>query len=346
MTTDTPIKKTALITGITGQDGYYLASFLLEKGYTVFGMQRRTASNTNTNIESLVKKYPGKLILRYGDITDSAVLTKLISDTKPDEVYNLAAQSNVHVSFENPVYTSEVDAVGTLRLLEAIRLFNPNIKFYQASTSELYGKAHEIPQTEKTPFHPRSPYGVSKLFSYWAVVNYREAYGMFACNGILFNHESPIRGEQFVTRKITKSIARILRGEQERISLGNLDSSRDWGYAGDYVKAMWLILQQKEPEDYVIATGKTRTIREFVEVAFKEVGINIEWEGEGLNEIGKDSHSGRILVDVNPDYYRPAEVDLLIGNPTKAKDKLGWEAQTDFSSLVKIMVEADLRGFL
>lgn len=334
---------TALITGITGQDGYYLAELLLEKGYTVFGMHRRSATNTTERLSTLLAEYPKNFSLRYGDLTDSSSIGKIITDISPDEVYNLGAQSHVKVSFENPVYTSDVDGLGTLRLLEAIRLYNKNIKFYQASTSELFGKVREIPQNESTPFHPRSPYGVSKLFSYWAVVNYREAYGMFACNGILFNHESPLRGELFVTRKITKAVASIAKGKQDKLSLGNLDAKRDWGYAGDFVTAMWLILQHEYPDDFVIATGQTRTVREFVELAFREIGINIEWVGEGTNEIGRDQRTGNVLVTVDPTYYRPTEVDLLIGDASKAENILGWKRKTCFQDLVRMMVEADLQ---
>jgi GDPmannose 4,6-dehydratase len=333
----------ALITGITGQDGYYLASLLLEKGYKVYGMQRRTASNTVQRVLDLQKKYPNSFFLRYGDLTDSASLCKLIGDLQPNEIYNLGAQSHVQVSFENPIYTADVDGLGTLRLLEAIRATqNKGIKFYQASTSELFGRALTAPQNESTGFHPRSPYGVSKLMAYWAVVNYREAFNLFACNGILFNHESPIRGEMFVTRKITRAIADIIKGKQEKLFLGNLDAKRDWGFAGDYTEAMWLILQQENPDDYVIATGETRTVREFVEIAFREVGITLQWEGEGVSEVGKDE-KGKVVVAVDPAFYRPAEVDLLLGDATKAKEKLGWQPKTSFSSLVQMMVAADLK---
>jgi GDPmannose 4,6-dehydratase len=333
---------TALITGITGQDGAYLAEFLLDKGYKVYGMNRRSSSNNTSKLSHLLEQYPKNFVLRYGDLTDSASIGKLISDIKPDEVYNLGAQSHVQVSFENPVYTSDVDGLGTLRVLESIKQYAKDAKFYQASTSELFGKVKETPQNELTPFHPRSPYGVSKLFSYWAAVNYRESYGMYACNGILFNHESPIRGEHFVTRKITKAVASIVKGKQDTLFLGNLDAKRDWGFAKDYVEAMWLMLQQETPEDYVIATGETRTVREFVETAFKEVGIKIEWDGEGVSEVGNDSDTGKNLITIDPAFYRPSEVDILIGDPTKARVKLGWTAKTPFNDLVRMMVAADL----
>jgi GDPmannose 4,6-dehydratase len=335
--------KTALVTGITGQDGAYLAELLLGKGYKVYGMQRRTSGNNTGRIKALLEQYQDKFVLRYGDLADSASIGHLMSDIRPDEVYNLGAQSHVQVSFENPVYTSDVDGLGTMRVLEAIRQAGlKDTKFYQASTSELYGKVQETPQNERTPFHPRSPYGVSKMFAYWSVVNYREAYGMFACNGILFNHESPQRGENFVTRKITMAVAAIARGKQEKVSLGNLDAKRDWGYAGDYVEAMWLILQQDMPDDYVIATGETRTVREFVEMAFKATGVKIEWSGEGVNEVGRDADTGKIVVDVDPAFYRPAEVELLIGDATKARTKLGWQPRTQFKDLVNMMVASDL----
>jgi GDPmannose 4,6-dehydratase len=281
--------------------------------------------------------------MHYGDLTDSTNLIRIIQETQPDEIYNLAAQSHVQVSFDTPEYTANSDAVGTLRLLEAIRILGleKKTKFYQASTSELYGKVQEIPQSETTPFYPRSPYGAAKLYAYWVTVNYREAYGMFACNGILFNHESPIRGETFVTRKITMAVARIKNGLQDKLYLGNLDAQRDWGFAGDYVEAMWLMLQQDEPDDLVIATGETHSVREFVELAFGEVGIEIEWRGEGVNEVGVDKGAGDVLIVIDPRYYRPTEVDLLMGDPTKAKEKLGWEAKVGLVELVKMMVEGD-----
>jgi len=282
--------------------------------------------------------------MHYGDLTDSTNLIRIIQETQPDEIYNLAAQSHVQVSFDTPEYTANSDAVGTLRLLEAIRILGleKKTKFYQASTSELYGKVQEIPQSETTPFYPRSPYGAAKLYAYWVTVNYREAYGMFACNGILFNHESPIRGETFVTRKITMAVVRIKRGLQDKLYLGNLDAKRDWGFAGDYVEAMWLMLQQDEPDDLVIATGETHSVREFVELAFGEVGIEIEWRGEGVNEVGVDAATRDVLVEIDPRYYRPTEVELLLGDPTKAKEKLGWEAKVGLEELVKMMVEGDL----
>jgi len=336
--------KTALITGVTGQDGFYLSKLLLEKGYKVYGMRRRVSGNNTERLSDLLRKYPDMFTLRYGDLTDSASINQLICDCWPDEVYNLGAQSHVQVSFETPVSTADIDAVGTLRMLEAIRQAGlaKHTKFYQASTSELYGKVEEIPQRETTPFHPRSPYGVAKMFAFWAVRNYREAYGMYACNGILFNHESPMRGENFVTRKITKAVSNIVKGKQDKLYLGNLDAKRDWGFAGDYVKAMWLLLQQDKPEDYVIATGETRTVREFVEAAFSTVGIKIKWVGYGVNEAGVDASTGKELVAVDPAFYRPAEVDILIGDPTKAFG-LGWKREVGFSDLVSMMLEADLK---
>jgi GDPmannose 4,6-dehydratase len=340
--------KTALITGITGQDGAYLAEFLLNKGYIVHGIKRRSSSFNTARIDHLYKDPHERNVnffMHYGDLTDSTNLIRIIQETQPDEIYNLAAQSHVQVSFETPEYTANSDALGTLRLLEAIRILGleKKTKFYQASTSELYGKVQEIPQSEKTPFYPRSPYAAAKLYAYWITINYREAYGMFACNGILFNHESPIRGETFVTRKITMAVARIKKGLQEKLYLGNLDAKRDWGFAGDYVEAMWLMLQQDEPDDYVIATGETHSVREFVELAFREVGIGIDWQGQGVDEVGVDRASGNVLIEVDPRYYRPTEVDILIGDPTKAKEKLGWEAKVEFEELIKIMIEVDLK---
>lgn len=335
--------KTALVTGITGQDGAYLAELLLNMGYKVYGMNRRTSTNNTERIAKLLTKYPKTFSLRYGDLSDAASLTNLIKIVEPDEVFNLGAQSHVQVSFENPEYTANVSGVGTLRLLEAIRQTKIDAKFYQASTSELFGKVREIPQSETTPFYPRSPYGVAKLFAYWSVVNYREAYGMYACNGILFNHESPLRGEDFVTRKITLAATRIAKGKQDVLYLGNMDAKRDWGFAGDYVRAMWLILQQDIPEDYVIATGETHTVREFVELAFKQVGITIAWEGYGVNETGIDSDTGKMMVAIDPRFYRPTEVDVLIGNPTKAVTQLGWQREVSFEKLVEMMVAEDLR---
>ena len=344
--------KTALITGINGQDGSYLAELLLEKGYFVHGIIRRS-STFNTEriehlyIESLIKDLHLKqqIKLHYGDMTDSTNLIRLIQQIKPDEIYNLAAQSHVKVSFELPEYTAETDGIGTLRLLEAIRIcgLEQKTKIYQASTSELYGKVQEIPQTETTPFYPRSPYGVAKIYAFWITKNYRESYNIFAVNGILFNHESERRGETFVTRKITLAVARIKNGLQEKLYLGNLNSLRDWGYAKDYVECMWLMLQQDKPEDYVIATGEQHSVREFCELAFKEVGISIKWEGENENEKGICSETGKVLIEVDPNYYRPAEVETLLGNPNKAKTQLGWNpTRTSFEELVKIMVTHDL----
>jgi len=339
--------KAALITGITGQDGAYLAEFLLNKGYIVHGIKRRSSSFNTERIDHLYRDPHERNVnffMHYGDLTDSTNLIRIIQETQPDEIYNLAAQSHVQVSFDTPEYTANSDAVGTLRLLEAIRILGleKKTKFYQASTSELYGKVQEIPQSETTPFYPRSPYGAAKLYAYWVTVNYREAYGMFACNGILFNHESPIRGETFVTRKITMAVARIKKGLQEKLYLGNLDAKRDWGFAGDYVEAMWLMLQQDEPDDLVIATGETHSVREFVELAFGEVGIEIEWRGEGVNEVGVDAATRDVLVEIDPRYYRPTEVELLLGDSTKAKEKLGWEAKVGLRELVKMMVEGDM----
>ncbi len=340
--------KTALITGITGQDGAYLAEFLLNKGYIVHGIKRRSSSFNTERIDHLYKDPHDRNVnffLHYGDLTDSTNLIRIIQETQPDEIYNLAAQSHVQVSFETPEYTANSDAIGTLRLLEAIRILGleKKTRFYQASTSELYGKAQEIPQKETTPFYPRSPYGAAKLYAYWITINYREAYDMFACNGILFNHESPIRGETFVTRKISMAVARIKKGLQRKLYLGNLDAKRDWGYAGDYVEAMWLMLQQDEPEDYVIATGETHSVREFAELAFKEAGIEIKWRGTGVDEVGVNPANGDILIEIDPRYFRPTEVDILIGDPSKARDKLGWEAKVRFEEMVKIMVEGDLK---
>ena len=347
------MKKKALITGITGQDGSFLAEFLLEKGYEVHGIIRRSSSFNTARIEhlyfeDLVKDIHNKKIkLHYGDMTDSSNLIRLIQEIQPDEIYNLAAQSHVKVSFEVPEYTAEVDGVGTLRLLEAVRLLGleKKTKIYQASTSELYGKVQEIPQSETTPFYPRSPYGAAKIYAYWITKNYREAYQMFACNGILFNHESERRGETFVTRKITLAASRIAKGKQEKLCLGNLNSKRDWGYAKDYVECMWMILQQNEPDDYVIGTGETHTVKEFAELAFFEAGFEIEWKGEGVNEKGIDKKTGKILIEVDPQYFRPTEVDILIGNPQKAKTKLGWNpTKTSFQQLVKIMMKHDLKN--
>jgi len=337
--------KKALITGITGQDGSYLAEFLLNKGYEVHGIVRRSSSPNTQRIEHLIEgisEENSNLTLHFGDLSDSGSLTKLIYKIEPDEIYNLGAQSHVKVSFDIPEFTSDVNALGTTRLLESIKETDTNIKFYQASSSELFGKVQEIPQSEKTPFYPRSPYAAAKLYAYWITVNYREAYNLFACNGILFNHESPRRGANFVTRKITRGIANILTGKQEKIYLGNLDAKRDWGFAGDYVEAMWLILQQKEPEDFVIATGETHTVREFCELAFENAGIILKWEGSGENEKGIDSETGRELINVSSKFFRPTEVDLLLGDPTKAKTKLNWNQKVSFEQLVKMMVISDI----
>ncbi|KOC63108.1 GDP-mannose 4,6 dehydratase [Habropoda laboriosa] len=341
-------RRVALITGITGQDGSYLAEFLLEKGYDVHGIIRRASSFNTARIQHLYADpkchRQGKMKLHYGDMTDSSSLVKVISSVQPTEIYNLAAQSHVMVSFEVSEYTAEVDAVGTVRLLDAIRTcgLEKSVKFYHASTSELYGRVTQVPQNEKTPFYPRSPYACAKLYSFWIVVNYREAYNMFACNGILFNHESPRRGENFVTRKVTRSIAKIQLGLQDVLELGNLDAKRDWGHARDYVEAMWLMLQQPIPDDYVIATGETHSVREFVEAAFQYVGRTIKWEGEGVNEIGQDAQTGQLLVKVNPKYFRPTEVDLLLGDATKAREKIGWTPIVTFEALVKDMMDFDL----
>ena len=344
-------KKVALITGVTGQDGSYLAELLIDKGYEVHGIIRRSSSFNRGRIEHLYiddlmddahKKR--KLILHYGDLTDSSNIIRIVKNISPDEIYNLAAQSHVKVSFEVPEYTAETDGIGTLRLLEAVRLLGlENVtKIYHASTSELYGKVQEIPQTEETPFNPRSPYAIAKLYAYWIVKNYREAYNMFACNGILFNHESERRGESFVTRKISLAAARIAKGKQNILYLGNLNSKRDWGYAKDYVECMWLMLQKNTPEDYIIATGETHSIREFVNLAFEEVGFKIEWQGDGIDEIGVEKKTKRILIKVDPNYFRPTEVDLLIGDPSKAKKELGWNPnQTSFHELVVKMVKYD-----
>ncbi|MEG2918000.1 MAG: GDP-mannose 4,6-dehydratase [Clostridium sp.] len=342
--------KKALITGITGQDGSYLTEFLLDKGYEVHGIIRRQSSINTKRIDFLFEdKEIGnkKLFLHYGDMTDSSNLNRLIQKIQPDEVYNLAAQSHVQVSFEVPEYTADTDAVGTLRLLDAIRENNINCKFYQASTSELFGGIPDTaPQNEKTPFYPKSPYGCAKLYSYWITVNYREAYNLYACNGILFNHESPRRGETFVTRKITKAVVNILAGNQEKLSLGNLDAKRDWGYAGDYVEAMWLMLQQDKAKDYVIASNETHTVREFVEISFKEVGIDIVWKGQGVDEVGIDLATGKTLVDINSRYFRPSEVELLYGDASCAEKELGWKRNVSFRQLVSMMIENDLKNVM
>lgn len=361
--------KVALITGVTGQDGAYLSEFLLKKGYTVHGLKRRSSLFNTDRIDHLYQDPHvdnQKFILHYGDMTDSTNLTRIIQEVQPDEIYNLAAMSHVRVSFEMPEYVADTDGIGTLRLLEAIRLLGleKKTRIYQASTSELYGKVQEIPQSETTPFYPRSPYAVAKMYAYWITVNYREAYGMYACNGILFNHESPLRGETFVTRKITRATAKIALGLQKKIYLGNLDAKRDWGHAKDYVRMMWMILQADQPEDWVIATGKTTTVRDFVKMAFAQVGVTLEFKGEGVEEKGfvkeindevykticlsNDSKFeklkvGQEVLSVDPKYFRPTEVDLLIGDPTKAKEKLGWECKYDLNDLVKDMMQSDLK---
>lgn len=340
--------KKALITGITGQDGSYLTELLLEKGYEVHGIIRRHSTPCTARIDHLLSdvRYDGRLFLHYGDLTDSSNAHTLIREIRPDEVYNLAAQSHVAVSFEVPEYTAEATGVGTLRLLEALRQSGLPIRFYQASTSELFGGLPDTaPQSEATPFYPKSPYGAAKLYSFWITKNYRESYGMFAVNGILFNHESPRRGETFVTRKITLAVARILAGKQEKLSLGNLDAKRDWGFAGDYVEGMWRMLQQDAPDDYVLATNETHTVREFAELSFRAAGIEIEWRGSGVEEKGYDAKTGRLLVDVNPRFFRPAEVELLWGNPSKAERELGWRRKVSFSELVRMMVQADRETF-
>jgi GDPmannose 4,6-dehydratase len=371
--------KRALITGITGQDGSYLTELLLDKGYEVHGIIRRSSSFNTARIDHLYNNpeiFDKRLFTHYGDLTDSSNLNRILEKVQPDEIYNLAAQSHVRVSFEVPEYTAEVDAVGTLRFLDAIKEMGLKTRFYQASTSELFGKVIEIPQSETTPFYPRSPYGVAKVYGYWIVINYREAYNLFACNGILFNHESPRRGETFVTRKITRAAARMRMGLQDHLTLGNLDAKRDWGYAPEYVEAMWQMLQQEQPEDFVIATGETHSVREFIEVVFKEIGMEIEWQGSGPNEVGiltsinpdpspvtvpnalspipisssapgslpcaNIPKPGSVVIRIDPSYYRPTEVDVLIGNPAKAKEKLGWEAQVKFDQLARLMVQADL----
>jgi GDPmannose 4,6-dehydratase len=339
--------KTALISGVTGQDGAYLSEFLLNKGYAVHGIKRRASSFNTERIDHLYRDPHEKdrhFFLHYGDLTDTSNLVRIIQEVKPDEIYNLGAQSHVQVSFEVPEYTADTDGIGTLRLLEAMRILGPEkkIRFYQASTSELFGKVQEIPQKETTPFYPRSPYGAAKLYAYWIVVNYRESYGIYACNGILFNHESPIRGETFVTRKITRAAARIKLGLQDRLYMGNIDAKRDWGYAGDYVEAMWLMLQQKKPEDFVIATGVTTTVRDFITMAFQEAGISIRWEGKGIEEKGIDGGTGKVLVEIDTRYFRPAEVDILTGDASKAREKLGWKPKTGLPSLVKLRVKSDM----
>ncbi len=341
-------RKVALVTGITGQDGAYLAELLLEKGYIVHGVKRRSSSFNTGRIEHIYQdphEQNQRFILHYGDMTDSTNLIRIVQECQPDEIYNLAAQSHVQVSFETPEYTANADGIGTLRLLEAIRILGleKKTRFYQASTSELYGLVQEVPQRETTPFYPRSPYAAAKLYSYWIVVNYREAYGMHASNGILFNHESPLRGETFVTRKITRAAAAIKLGKQQKLYLGNLDAKRDWGHAREYVRGMWLMLQQDEPDDYVLATGETTEVRKFVEWSFADVGIDLEWKGKGVDEKGYDKQTGDCLVEVDKRYFRPTEVELLIGDPTKAHTKLGWKHETSVRELAREMVLEDLK---
>lgn len=341
------MSKTALITGVTGQDGAYLAGLLLQKGYNVHGIKRRASSFNTSRIDHLYQdphEPDRNFILHYGDLTDATNLISVIQEVRPDEIYNLAAQSHVAVSFESAEYTANVDALGALRLLEALRILGlkERTRFYQASTSELYGKVQQIPQNEATPFYPRSPYGVAKLYAYWITVNYREAYGLYACNGILFNHESPLRGETFVTRKITRGLARIKRGLQQCLYLGTLDARRDWGHARDYVEAQWLILQQAQPDDYVIATGEQHSVREFVELAAAQLGIGLGWEGEGIEEKGYDRATGQCVIAVDPRYFRPTEVDTLLGDATRARERLDWRPTRSFEELVKEMVEEDL----
>ncbi|MDR0879026.1 MAG: GDP-mannose 4,6-dehydratase [Treponema sp.] len=339
--------KKALISGVTGQDGAYLSEFLLHKGYEVHGIKRRASSFNTDRIDHLYQDPHEKnkrFFLHYGDLTDTSNIVRIIQEVRPDEIYNLGAQSHVQVSFEVPEYTADADGLGTLRLLEAIRILGmeKKVRLYQASTSELFGKVQEIPQRETTPFYPRSPYAAAKLYAYWIVVNYRESYGMYACNGILFNHESPIRGETFVTRKVTRAAARIKLGLQDKLFMGNIDSKRDWGFAGDYVELMWLMLQQDAPDDYIMATGVTTRVRDFIAMAFAEAGITLKWEGSGVNEKGIDAESGKTLVEIDPKYFRPAEVDILIGDPTKAVTKLGWKPKVQLPELVRMMVKNDL----
>jgi GDPmannose 4,6-dehydratase len=342
------LSKIALITGVTGQDGSYLSEFLLGRGYIVHGVKRRSSSFNTQRVDHLYKDPHGsgvRFLMHYGDMTDSTNIIRLVQETQPDEIYNLAAQSHVQVSFETPEYTANADGIGTLRILEAIRILKreKETRFYQASTSELYGKVQEIPQKETTPFYPRSPYGAAKLYAYWITVNYREAYGMHASNGILFNHESPERGETFVTRKITRAVAAIKLGLQERLYVGNIDSKRDWGHARDYVEGMWRILQQDTPDDYVLATGETHSVREFIELAFAEIGIKIGWKDKGVEEKGLNVATGQTLIEIDPRYFRPTEVELLIGDPSKAHRKLGWHHKVSFQELVTEMVASDLK---
>jgi GDPmannose 4,6-dehydratase len=338
--------KKALITGVTGQDGSYLAEFLLDKNYEVHGVVRRASTFNRQRIDHLRKASMGErhLRLHYGDLGDTESLTNILAEVRPDEVYNLAAQSHVGISFSMPTYTGDVSGLGTVRLLEAVRKVVPEARFYQASSSELFGKIHEVPQSESTPFHPRSPYAVAKLYSYWATINFREAYGLFAANGILFNHESPRRGENFVTRKITRAVAEIAAGRRDWLSLGNLEARRDWGFAGDFVDAMWRILQHEEADDWVVGTGEDHSVREFCEYAFAYAGIELEWSGEGLEEVGRDRSTGATRVRVNPRYFRPAEVDRLVADPSKARRDLGWKPRVKFEELVRMMVDSDMKA--
>jgi GDPmannose 4,6-dehydratase len=341
-------RKRALITGVTGQDGAYLAEFLLHKGYEVHGIKRRSSLFNTARIDHLYQDFHEQgvhFFLHYGDMTDATNLIRIVQEVQPDEIYNLAAQSHVQVSFETPDYTANADGIGTLRLLEAVRILGlqERVRFYQASTSELYGKVREVPQTEQTPFYPRSPYGVAKLYAHWITVNYREAYGLFACSGILFNHESPLRGETFVTRKITRAVARISVGLEETLYLGNLEARRDWGHARDYVEGMWMMLQQEEPDDYVLATGKSHPVRYFCEQAFRAAGIELEWTGRGLDEEGRRADTGAVVVKIDPRYFRPTEVDALLGDASKAREKLGWRPRWTLEALIEEMVAADVQ---
>jgi GDPmannose 4,6-dehydratase len=344
-------RRVALITGVAGQDGAYLAEYLLQKGYMVHGVKRRASSFNTTRIDRLYQDPHDpdtRFVLHYGDLTDATTLIRIIQETAPHEIYNLAAQSHVQVSFDNPEYTANADALGTLRLLEAIRILGliGHSRFYQASTSEMFGKAQAVPQNETTPFYPRSPYGVAKLYAFWITVNYREAYGMFAANGILFNHESPLRGETFVSRKVTRAVAAIHHGLQDRLYIGNLDAKRDWGHARDYIDGMWRILQHPQPDDFVLATGESHTVRELIEIAFGIVGRKIEWRGKGREEIGVDAGSGKAVVSIDPRYFRPTEVDLLLGDPRKAREELGWTHTTSFADMIAEMVRSDLKVVL
>ncbi len=341
--------KKAFITGVTGQDGSYLAELLLNKGYQVHGLVRRSSLEMKLRIDHLYfdpHKRKNEFYVHYGDVTDSSNIIRLIQEIQPDEIYNLAAQSHVKVSFETPEYTANADSLGALRILEAIRILGlaDKTKYYQASTSELFGKVHEVPQNENTPFYPRSPYGAAKLYAHWITVNYREAYNIFACNGILFNHESPRRGNSFVTKKIVMAVADILAGKRDKLYLGNLNASRDWGYAPDYVEAMWMMLQQDEPEDFVIATAETHTVREFVEVAFRYAGVEMQWEGTGVNEKGLNAKTGTVMVEVDPWYFRPTEVEMLVGDASKAQNKLGWKPKLKFTKLVELMMDFELKS--